>query len=387
MLANGRLPTWKELVQDGDEAFKRREYGEALRQYDRAIKTHPRNVNLKFARAEILVWMDQIDEAFEEYGKAYSIHKTNGRLWHGLSLFHLRLGAIDAAEYYMLWASHPYKEALRVKIAKAKDHLVRGEKARKEDNWFAAIREIDAMIAEGVISSQRIMTFRAEMLLRLDLLDHAEGTISRGFQLQTTLTHICFSKFLGMPLEAYVWAVSAQIQLAQGRGEYAVEAAAKARRIDYSNDEISAIHTHVRLVHTGNKHYDSGDYLEALEEYTVALKYAKPSVPLLINLAACYWQLEKWKNCIEICNQLEQMLERWAESVKDYEAAIKIYPGNKTIIKKIIKGLKESQAALKKSQVTELAETLVEAQDAVKEPPVTELSETPAEAQAAVKES
>ena len=62
--------------------------------------------------------------------------------------------------------------------------------------------------------------------------------------------------------------------------------------------------------------------------------------------------------------------------MKDYEAAKKIYPGNAKIFKKIIKGLKESQAALQKSRVTELAETPVEAQDAVKEPQVTELAET-----------
>ena len=43
--------------------------------------------------------------------------------------------------------------------------------------------------------------------------------------------------------------------------------------------------------------------------------------------------------------------------MKDYEAAIKISPESK----KLSKGLKESQAALKKSQVTELAEKLVQA--------------------------
>ncbi|KAF3339614.1 TPR repeat-containing thioredoxin TTL1-like protein [Carex littledalei] len=370
MSANGRLSTWKETVQDGDDAFNKRQYREALREYDKAVHMKPRNVNLKIARAETLVYLG-------------------------------RLGAIDSAEFYLLRASQPYREALRVKIAKAKDHLVKGEKARKEDNWIAAIREIDAMITEGADSSQLIMAFRAEMLLRLGNLDQAEGTIRRAFELDSMLLHIRLSKFLGMPLEAYLWAVTAQIEMALGRGETAVEAAEKARRIDHLNDEISAIHTHVRLIHTGNTHYYSGDYLKALEKYTVGLKYALKYTGdyLLINLAACHWHLEMWENCIEICNQVLQIqpdngnvlaqradsyakLEKWAESVKDYEAAIKIYPGNE----KIIEGLKESQAALNKSQVTELAETEVEAQAAVKEPQVTELSETPVEAQDAVKE-
>ncbi|XP_078153152.1 TPR repeat-containing thioredoxin TTL2-like [Carex rostrata] len=307
MSANGHLPTWKETVEYGDHAFNRREYGEALREYDKALQTTPRNVNLKISRAETLVCLGRFADACTEFGGAYTIDSTNDRLWHRMSLFHLRLGAIDMAESFMLGANEACREDLRVKIAKAKDRLVRGEKARKEDNWIAALREINAMIAEGVDSSQPIMTFKAEMLLRLDKLDQAEEIIKSAFELDTMLLHIRLSKFLGMPLEAYLRAVRAQIELAQGRGDIAVAEAEEARRIDHLNDEISAIHTHVRLVYTGNKHYDSRDYLKALDEYTVALKYAKPNVSMLMNLATCYWELEMWENYIEISDQVLQI--------------------------------------------------------------------------------
>ncbi|XP_078153151.1 inactive TPR repeat-containing thioredoxin TTL3-like [Carex rostrata] len=307
MSANGRLPTWKETVECGNHALNRRDYGEALREYDKALKTTPRNVNLKISRAETLVCLRRFVDAFSEFGEAYTIDSTNHRLWHRMSLFHLRLGAIDMAESFMLGASEACREDLGVKIAKAKDRLVRGEKARKEDNWIAALREINNMIAEGVDSSLPIMTFKAEMLLRLDKLERAEETIKSAFELDTTLMHIRLSKFLGMPLEAYVWAVRAQIELAQGRGDIAVAEAEEARRIDHLNDEISAIHTHVRLVHTGNKHYDSGEYLTALKEYTVALKYAKPNVSMLMNLATCYWELDMLDNYFEISEQVLQI--------------------------------------------------------------------------------
>ena len=68
-----------------------------------------------------------------------------------------RLGAIVLAEFFMLKASEASREDLCVLIEKVKDRLVRAEKARKEDNWIAALREINAMIAEGVDFSQLVI--------------------------------------------------------------------------------------------------------------------------------------------------------------------------------------------------------------------------------------
>ncbi|KAF3339578.1 TPR repeat-containing thioredoxin TTL1-like protein [Carex littledalei] len=391
---NTTRKVFKEAMQCGDDAFNKGLYKEALQEYDKAVHMKPKDVYLKIVRAETFVCLGRFEEALNEFQEAYMLDPDNGRLHHRL------LGVINRAHLHMTKASPECKKDLSAKIAKVKDHLMRGGKARKDDNWIAALREVDAMIAEGADSSQPILVFRAEMLLRMDKLEQAEETMKRAIALESKLPSL--NKFLGMPPEAYLCAVYAQIELALGRFENAVTIADRAHRIDQFNDEISAIQTRVRMTCrsriTGNKHYRSGDYLKAREEYKVGLKYAKSNVSLLNNLAACHWQLETWENCIEICNQVLQIrpdndkalvrradsyakLEKWAESVKDYEAAIKIYPGNE----KIIEGLKESQAALNKSQVTELAETLLEAEGAVKESQVTELSETLVEAQDAVK--
>ncbi|XP_078153557.1 TPR repeat-containing thioredoxin TTL2-like [Carex rostrata] len=393
---------FKETVQAGDDAFNKGQYKEALQEYDKVVHMKPRNVYLKIVRAETLVCLGRFEEAFNDFQEAYMLDPANGRLHDRLSLFHLRLGFINDAHFHMTKASPECKKDLNAKIAKVKDHLRGGGFARKNDNWIAALREVDAMIAEGADSSQPILAFRAEMLLRLDKLEQAEETIKRAIALESKLPSL--NIFFGMTPEAYVCAVNAQIELALGRFENAVAAADMAHKIDQLNDEISAIQTHVQLICTarlkGNKYYRLGDYLKAREEYKVGLKYAKSNVSLLNNLAACHWQLQTWENCIDICNQVLQIrpdndkalvrradsyakLEKWAKSVKDYAAAIKIYPGNK----KIIEGLKESRAALNKSQVIELAVTLVEAQATVKLSQVTELAKTPVEAQAAVKES
>ncbi|XP_078153148.1 TPR repeat-containing thioredoxin TTL1-like [Carex rostrata] len=215
MFPNGRLPTWKETVEYGDHAFNKGKYEKALQEYDKALKTTPRNANLKISRAQTLVCLGRLTDALDEFGDAYKIDSTNDRLWYRMSLFHLRLGAIVLAEFFMRKASEASRLDLHVKIAKVKDRLVRAEKARKEDNWIAALREINAIIAEGVDYSQLIMAFRAEMLLRMDLVEEAMETLRRVPDLYMQLLPYVY--FSGMPLLAYLWAVSAQIQLARGR--------------------------------------------------------------------------------------------------------------------------------------------------------------------------
>jgi hypothetical protein len=53
------------------------------------------------------------------------------------------------------------------------------------------------------------------MLLRLNQPDQAEETISKAFALESKLPTLV--KFLGMSPKAYIYAVHAQIEMAQGR--------------------------------------------------------------------------------------------------------------------------------------------------------------------------
>ena len=71
--------------------------------------------------------------------------------------FKYRLGVIDMAHSHMTKASPECKKDVSAKIAKVKDHLIRCGKARKDDNWIAALREVDAMIAGGADSSQPVI--------------------------------------------------------------------------------------------------------------------------------------------------------------------------------------------------------------------------------------
>ncbi|KAJ3685322.1 hypothetical protein LUZ61_014486 [Rhynchospora tenuis] len=349
----------QDALQSGDDAFKKGQYIEALEGYNRVLRIYPKSVTCRISRADTLVQLGRFEEAFRDYHVAYRREQGNGTVHHRL------LGAVDFAEMHMRLTSPEYKVDLSVKIEKVKGHLIRGGNARRCNNWKAALKEVDAIIATGADTSRLILAFRAEMLLQLNRLEQAEETFSKAIELDSKLP--TSAKFLGMVPEAYVRAVHAQIEMAMGRFENAVEEADRAHRVDKLNDEISAIQTNVRLTSTaylkGNMHYRERQYWEACDQYNIGLKYARSNACLLSNLAACHWQLGSWEKCIEICDQALQIrpgytkallrradsfakLEKWAESVRDYEAAMKILPE----IHKIVEALSHVQIALRKSQ-------------------------------------
>lgn len=68
-----------------------------------------------------------------------------------------RCGDTDRADLHMTKASPACKEDLSAKIAQVKDHLIRGGEARKNDDWIAALKEVEAMIAAGADSSQPVI--------------------------------------------------------------------------------------------------------------------------------------------------------------------------------------------------------------------------------------
>ncbi|KAJ1689978.1 hypothetical protein LUZ63_014133 [Rhynchospora breviuscula] len=352
-------------LQSGEDAFKKGQYIEALEGYDRVLRMKPKSATCRISRADTLVQLGRFEEALREYHVAYKLEQGNVTVHHRLSLFYLRLGVVDIAEMHMSLTSPEYKGDLSVKIEKVKGHLINSGNARRCDSWKAALREVDAIIATGADTSRSILAFRAEMLLQLNRLEQAEETFSKAIELDSKLPSL--AKFLGMEPEAYVCAVHAQIEMAMGRFENAVAAADRAHRVDRFNDEISAIQTNVRLTSmarlNGNVHYRERQYLEACDQYNIGLKYARSNACLLSNLAACHWQLGNWEKCIEICDQVLQIrpgyikallrraesfakLEKWAESVRDYEAAMKIFPENA----KIVEALSHAQIALRKSQ-------------------------------------
>lgn len=63
----------------------------------------------------------------------------------------------------MIWASPECKRDLSAKIEKVKGHLIKGGNARKDDNWMAALREVDAIIAEGVDSCQSVINCHSKI--------------------------------------------------------------------------------------------------------------------------------------------------------------------------------------------------------------------------------
>ncbi|XP_077989227.1 dynein axonemal assembly factor 4-like [Glandiceps talaboti] len=124
----------------------------------------------------------------------------------------------------------------------------------------------------------------------------------------------------------------------------------------------------------GDKFYKNGNYLAAVNAYNQAIRL-NPKLPSLYsNRAACHLQLRNLMKCIEDCSTALDLLqppvqanassrlkvhirrgtafcefELYVEGLQDYEAALKIDPGNEKLttdaerIRKIIQGTEEEQ--------------------------------------------
>ncbi|ONK81128.1 uncharacterized protein A4U43_C01F25600 [Asparagus officinalis] len=166
---------------------------------------------------------------------------------------------------------------------------------------------------------------------------------------------------------SYLHIVRAQIDVALGRFDSAVASAEKAKQSDHVNIDISKILNNVRLVARaraqGNELFNQGKFAEACIAYGEGLMYDPSNSVLYCNRAACRSKLGQWERSIDDCNEALKIkpnytkallrraesyekLERWAESVRDYEVLKNELPGDA----KVAEALLQAQLALKKSR-------------------------------------
>ena len=91
------------------------------------------------------------------------------------------------------------------------------------------------------------------------------------------------------------------------RFENAVAMAEKARQIDPTNKDVTAILNSVRSVSRaraqGNEFFKSGYFAEACMAYGEGLKYDPSNSVLHCNRAACRSKLGQWEKAVEDCNE------------------------------------------------------------------------------------
>uniref|UniRef100_A0A2P2K7F0 TPR repeat-containing thioredoxin TTL1 n=1 Tax=Rhizophora mucronata TaxID=61149 RepID=A0A2P2K7F0_RHIMU len=159
--------------------------------------------------------------------------------------------------------------------------------------------------------------------------------------------------------------------MALGRFENAVAAAEKAGHIDPRNVEIAVLLNNVRLVARararGNDLFKSERFTEACSAYEEGLRHDPSNSVLYCNRAACWFKLGLWKRSLEDCNKAlsiqhnytkallrraasNSRLERWADSVRDYELLRRELPDDNDVAESLF----HAQVALKKSRGEEV---------------------------------
>ncbi|KAG1346451.1 TPR repeat-containing thioredoxin TTL1 [Cocos nucifera] len=369
----------QEVTRVANEQYKREQFAEALRLYDRAIAMCQHNAAYRSSlascrsnRAAALMGLGRLGEAVKECEEVVRLDPVNDRAHQRLASLYLRLGQVDNAKRHIyIGGQQPHPLELQ-KLQALERHLGKCIDARKIGDWKSALREADAAIAAGADSSPLLIASRAEALLHLHQLDEADSALSSAPKFDISFSSSLQTKFFGMLSDSYIYIVRAQVDMALGRFENAVAMAEKARQIDPTNTDVTAMLNSVRSVSRaraqGNEFFKSGYFAEACMAYGEGLKYDPSNSVLHCNRAACRSKLGQWEKAVEDCNEALRIhpsytkallrraasyvkLERWAEAVRDYEALRKELPSDT----EVAEALFHAQVALKTSRGEEVS--------------------------------
>ncbi|KAG6528561.1 hypothetical protein ZIOFF_010739 [Zingiber officinale] len=277
-------------ARSGNEQYKRRNYGEALRSYDKAVAMCLGNAASRSNRATALVGLGRLGEAMRECQEAVRL---------------------DPSSY-------------RARITAS---LLYTHEARKIGDWKSALREADAAIAAGADSSPTVSS---------------EKKNENAFD----------ARVFGLHPDSCIYIVRAQVDMSLGRFESAVELAEKATRIDPRNMELTLIVNNVNQLQELGLMEKSSSSSEILQRpstaYSEGLELDSSNLVLLCNRAACRSKLGQWEKSIEDCKQAVKIqpsyikallrradsnakIEQWAESVRDYEVLNEEIPGDTVV--------------------------------------------------------
>lgn len=362
----------EEVRRIGNDQYRKGNFSDALRIYDRAVALRPESAACRSNRAAALVGLGRLGEAVRDCLEAVRIDPGFGRAHQRLASVYVRMGQVENAQKHLFLAGQQPESTELQKLQSVEQHLAKCADARNAGDWINALRETDAAIAAGADSSSLLIASRADALLHLHQLDEAESVISHALKLETSSPSCSETKFFGMLSDSYIYIVQAQVEKALGRFENAVAMAEKARKIDPRNVEIMMTMNNAKSVARartqGNELFSLGKFLEACIAYGEGLKYDPSNPVLYCNRAACRSKLGQWEKSVEDCNEALKIqpyytkallrraasngkLERWAESVQDYEVLRKELPGDG----EVAEALFHAQVALKTSHEEELS--------------------------------
>ncbi|XP_024967584.1 TPR repeat-containing thioredoxin TTL1-like [Cynara cardunculus var. scolymus] len=357
----------EDLKRLGNEEYKKGHFIEALSFYDRAISLSPENAAYHCNRAAALMCLKRLTEAVKECDEAIKLESGYVRAHHRLGSLLISLGQVENARRHLCFPGYQPDPKELQKLQEVEKHLNKCTDCRRVRDWGGTLRESDAAISSGADSCPQLFACKAEALLKLRQLDDADLILSNVPKFNASSCLSCSqSKFFGMLSEAYLLFVRAQIDMAMGRFENAVTSIEKSVQIEPRNVEVAVLLQNIRSLSRararGNDLFKSERFTEACSAYGEGLRL-DPSNPILYcNRAACWFKLGQLERSLDDCNQAllihpnytkallrraatYSKLERWAESVRDYEVLRRELPNNNDIAESLF----HAQVALKKS--------------------------------------
>ncbi|KAG6421395.1 hypothetical protein SASPL_117946 [Salvia splendens] len=356
----------EELKRLGNDCYKNAQFSEALSLYDRAIAISPANAAYRFNRAAALMGLRRLLEAVRECEAAIRLDPAYVKAHHRLGSLLLSLGQVESAREHICFPGHQPDPVEMHKLQLVEKHLGKCGEARRIGDWRGTLSEVDAAIAAGADASPQLFACRAEALLKLHQLDDAFSAQSNIRMFEASVSLSPSLKIFGMLVEAYLFFVRAQVELAKGRYDSALTAIEKAGKIDPHNAETSKLLNTVRLVcrarARGNDLFKSERFTEACSAYGEGLRLDPSNSVLCCNRAACWFKLGQWERSVDDCNQALRIqpnylkallrralsnskLERWSEAVRDYEVLRRELPDDNEVAESLF----HAQVALKKS--------------------------------------
>ncbi|PON89164.1 N-terminal acetyltransferase A, auxiliary subunit [Trema orientale] len=344
----------------GNEDYKNGRFAEALALYDAAISIDPNKASYRSNKSAALTALGRLLEAVLECREAIRIEPHYHRAHHRLATLYLRLGEPEKATYHY---KHAGQEADRDDLAKVKSvqtHLNRCTDARRSRDWNTLIKETELAISAGADSAPQIYALQAEALLKLHRHQDADKALLRGPKFDVDEC----TKFLGPIGSASLLVTRAQVDLASGRFDDALEAAQRAARLDVNNREANVVMRKVRAISLarskGNELFKASRFSEACVAYGEGLEHDPCNSVLLCNRAACRSKLGHFERAVDDCTaalnvrpsyskarlrraDCNAKLEKWEASIQDYETLLLETPEDE----EVKRALAEVQAQLR----------------------------------------
>uniref|UniRef100_A0A2P2IMP2 Uncharacterized protein MANES_02G153700 n=1 Tax=Rhizophora mucronata TaxID=61149 RepID=A0A2P2IMP2_RHIMU len=347
----------------GNEKYKQGNFKEALAFYDRSIALDPSKATYRCNRSAALIGLGHLVDAVFESEEAIRIDPSYERAHRRLATLYVRLGEAEKALYhYKLSGSIVNHEDIAQAQALQK-HLKGCIEALKLKEWVILLKETESAISSGADSAPQVYTMQAEALLRLNRHREAYTAYQKG----SNFTIYSLAKLFGLADSAQFLTTGAEIYMAAGRFEDAIVAAQLAAGLNPSNQEVSTLVKKVRALafarSNGNLLYRTSKFAEACVAYSQGLERDPHNSVLLCNRAACRSKLGQFEQAVEDCTAALRVrpyyvkarlrradcnakLQRWEASIQDYEELIR----GKSADEEVGRALLEAQVQLKKQR-------------------------------------